>query len=68
MMIKNRVECDKCVFFVPILFKEPGNLFCEIIKKATCELGKRVMFRKPKSMFDSDFGYIRICKDFKTKN
>ena len=63
--MKDRVECDQCENFVDSELEDMGDMFSKILVKAKCKLGKRIMFRKPKNQMDGDYGYIRICKDFK---
>lgn len=65
---KKRVHCDECINFVSAM-TENEDMFSKIIKNAQCKLGKRVMFRKPKSRMDSsDFGYVRYCDKYVLKH
>jgi len=62
--MKQRVECDNCANFIHPILIEEGDFFSGIKENAKCKLGKRVMFRMPKSPLDDDYGYIRICDTF----
>ena len=64
-MKKNRVECCDCQHLIQAVFEDDDNLISKMVEKPKCELGKRIMFRKPNSYFDNDYGYIRYCNDFK---
>ena len=70
-MKAKRVECDKCENFIPITFKDEGNMISDISTKAKCKLGKRVMFRMPDMGYSGypfdKCGYFRYCNDFKQK-
>jgi len=64
--MKNRVNCQDCKHFSPPRFDSVGRKgFLSIANKASCGLGKRVMFRMPQSPINNDWGYIRHCNDFK---
>lgn len=66
------VECDWCINFIPMVFKDEHNYFSGILFNAKCKLGKRIMFRnpKPRRSFMPYYlgGYIRKCGEFKSKN
>ena len=65
-----RVECDQCKYFIEPIFEDENNLISNIIKKAGCKKGKRVMFRNPvfsrptNMVASNDYGYIRYCDEF----
>jgi hypothetical protein len=65
IMKKNRVYCNECEHFIKPIFSD--NLFEKPLTSAKCSLGKRVMFRKPKSSMSYNFGWIRLCNDFKER-
>lgn len=61
-----RVECNECKYFIEPIQEDSENLLSKILVKAKCELGNRVMFRKPKTIHYTDIGgYFRNCKEFK---
>lgn len=64
-----RVECSDCKYFIPPILKDENNMFSDIETNARCEIGKRVMFRKPKGRYPylTDYGYIRYCNEFDKK-
>ena len=64
-MKKNRVDCNECEHFIKPIFSD--NLLEKPLINAKCDLGKRVMFRKPKSLKSYDFSWIRLCNDFKER-
>jgi hypothetical protein len=65
-----RVECDQCKNFIDPVFEDENNLISNIITKAKCKRGKRVMFRQPifsrptSHVAINDYGYIRYCDEF----
>ena len=54
--MKEKVRCDECHHFLPAWDKING--------KNMCAKRHRIIFRKPKSLIDTDYGYIRYCEDF----
>ena len=67
-MKTKRIQCDNCSHFIPLTPKDKNNLMSAIKSNAKCNLGNRVMFRKPKdnSYLSSDSGgYFRCCNDYK---
>lgn len=62
-MPKKTVDCIDCKHLVPPILKEPDNYFSKIIKKECCDLGFRIMYRKPKNQFEYG-GYFRKCSSF----
>lgn len=66
----NRVDCGECDNFIPEKLYDTADMFSEVMEKAKCKLGKRVMFRKPKEPYPylGEWGYIRYCDDFKPLN
>lgn len=68
--MKKRVDCGYCLNFVQPVFEEEHNIMSKEIEKAKCNLGKRVMFRKPvfygsNYIPTNDYGYIRYCADYR---
>jgi len=64
-MDNKRIDCTECVNFIKAEFEDEDNLFSKIKTKAKCKLGRKIIFRKPKSPMDLDWGYIRKCDKFK---
>ena len=65
-MKKNRVDCINCVEFIPAVFKNEFMIMSGIKTNAKCKLGKRVMFRMPKTVYDES-GWFRYCEEFNDK-
>ena len=63
--MKPRVECSQCIHFIQIV-QESENLLSKITTNAKCNLGYRVMFRKPTiaTQMYSNEGYFRYCDEF----
>jgi hypothetical protein len=64
--INMRVECDQCQNFIYPKHIDDNNMFSEILEKAKCKLGKRVLFQNPKTVnYFNTGGYFRYCRSFK---
>ena len=63
--MKKRVECDNCRHFVEPEFQD-GNWFM-MIKRPSCNLGKRIMFIQPTPSNGWAGGFFRYCNEFINK-
>ena len=61
-----RVDCSECSHFVEPVFNLDEDWDFNVIEKAKCKLGKRVMFRIPMHNH-ADGAYPRYCNEFKNK-
>ncbi len=62
-----RVECDQCYNFIsPSWMTSFDIIKLKKEEKASCKLGKRVMFRMNGSPYQPrEVGWFRYCGDFK---